>query len=97
MAFQTVPKTMEMRVRYDRSGDFSMFNIFHIRNTVTAWTGLHLGTYVDGWITYWNLNLKPLICADYTLAQVLATDIGTENGNQVERTPGTAKPLNVDA
>lgn len=80
MAFQPVPDVAEFRLVYDRGGDYSAVNVFHVRDTATPWTATYLNTIAGRISTWWSANARPLIGTALQLVEIQYADIGAEFG-----------------
>jgi hypothetical protein len=90
MAFQPVPNTAEVRLKYAASTVLAAENVFYVRDTIVGWTVAKLNSLATTVSTWWNANVKPLQHSGIVLTEITCRDLGAEFGNQGGAAVGTA-------
>jgi len=86
MAFIPVANTAQVRMQFLYDGQHCE-NVYHVENT-GAWDVGGLQALGDGFIDWWDTELKAFAPDTVSLRQVVLRDLTTESGLAVERTTG---------
>jgi len=78
------PGVLQVEMRYEVDAQ-AVYNVFHvIKPAATAWALDDIDDVINVFHnTYWTANVKPLMCPDFALLEIVATDLTSLDGIRV--------------